>query len=75
MEVLEFIGSEDGIRDTLRNMKTYLESSNPEIIQELIRISVRRVMVGTGRAIVIYRQPMRTPNDPEGVWSDQIMLG
>ena len=75
MELLEFIGNEDGIRDTLRDMKTYLESSHPEIVQELIQISVRRVMVGTGRAIVIYRQPMKTPNSPEGIWSDQIMLG
>ena len=71
---LEYIGNEEGIRGTLRNMKTYLESQNPELVQELLQMHVEKVMVGLDRAMVVYRQPMAAGTHPEGIRSDQILL-
>ena len=71
---LEYIGNEDGIRRTLRNMKTYLEGSNPEHVQELLQMYVKKVVVGPGRAMVIYQQPLATKTHPEGIESDPVPL-
>ena len=74
MDRLEYIGNEEGIRDTLRNMKTYLESSNPEHVQELLQMYVKKVVVGPDRAMVVYHQPIATGTHPEGIGSDRILL-
>ena len=75
MDRLEYIGNEEGIRDTLRNMKTYLESSNPEHVQELLQMYVEKVVVGPGRATVVYHQPIATGTHPGGIGRDRITLG
>ena len=70
---LEYIGNEEGIRETLRNMKTYLESKNPEHVQELLQMYVKKVVVGPGIATIVYHQPIVTGTRPEGIGSERIL--
>ncbi len=74
LDRLEFIGEEEGVRDTVGDPRTYLESSVPDLVQELLELLVKEVRVTGDQAVVVYHDTISTEEQPEGVLTDKIPL-
>lgn len=74
LDKIDFISDEDGIRDTVRDVETYLGGNSPEEAQELLDLLVRKVTVDNGGATIIYQEPMPSGDDPQGVVEDRLPL-
>ena len=71
---MEFILEEDGIRYTVGDPGTYLESSVPDLVQELLELLVKEVRVMRDQALVVYHDTISTEEQPEEVLTDRIPL-
>ena len=71
---LEFIGEEEGIRDTVGDPRTYLESSVPDLVQELLELLLKEVRVTGDQAVIVYHDTISNEEQPEGVLIDRIPL-
>lgn len=67
LEKAIFVGDEEGIRDTVTNMDTWLGGDHADAMQELLDLLVRQVSVGSDYASIRYNAPMPAREHPEGV--------
>lgn len=74
LDKIDFLRDEEGIRETARNPQTYLNRDNGEETQELLEILVRKVVVDTGAAKIIYKFIMPSEEQPEGIRQDTLQL-
>ena len=74
LDRLEFIQEEDGIRYAVGDLRTYLESSVPDLVQELLELLVKEVRVTGDQAVIVYHDTISTEEQPEGVLTDRIPL-
>ena len=74
LDRLEFIREEEGIRDTVGDPRTYLESSVPDLVQELLELLLKEVRVTGDQAVIVYHDTISTEEQPEGVLTDKIPL-
>ena len=74
LDRLEFIREEEGIRDTVGDPRTYLESSVPDLVQELLELLLKEVRVTGDQAVIVYHDTISTEDQPERVLTDKIPL-
>lgn len=74
LEKTVFVSDEQGIRDTVTNMDTWLDSDNADTVQELLDLLVQQVSVGSDYASIRYNAPMPAREHPEGVTEDLLEL-
>lgn len=74
LEKTAFVSDEQGIRDTVTSMATWLGGNNPEEAQELLDLLVHKVTVDSDSALIVYQVPMPTDEHPEGVTEDLVEL-
>ena len=74
LEKLNYIRDETGIRNTMKNLDTYLGSVNADEAQELLEMTVREVRVSESATTVVYTEPVFTEEHPEGIETDLISL-
>ena len=70
----EFIGDEEGLQQAAGDLRTYLESSTPDLVQELLELVIREIHVRDGEAVIFYREPVPTKEPSGGVLVDRIPL-
>ena len=66
LDRLEFIAKPDGIRETATDLGTYLESPEPELVQELIDLLVEEVCITSEEPWVKFYRPVPGQPDPYG---------
>lgn len=74
LEKALFVSDEEGIRDTINNVDTWLGSNHPDAMQELLDLLVQKVSVGSDYALIRYHAPMPAHEHPEGVTEDLVEL-
>ena len=74
LDRLEFILEEDGIRHTVGDPGTYLDSSLPHLVQELLELLVKEVRVMRDQAVVVYHDTISIEEQPEEDLTDRIPL-
>ena len=70
----EFIGDKEGLQEAARDLRTYLESSTPDLVQELLELMVKEIQVRDGEAVIFYKESVPTKEPPIGVLVDRIPL-
>ena len=63
LDKLDFLSDQEGITQTARDIGTYLESPDPELVQELLELLVKEVQVGDGEAVITYRSAVLPTED------------
>ena len=74
LEKTVFVSDEEGIRDAVTNMDTWLDIDNADTVQDLLDLLVRQVSVGSDYASIRYNAPMPAREHPEGVTEDLVEL-
>lgn len=54
LDKINFMVDWQGVRQTAGDMKTYLDSEDPELVQELLELMVQQVQIGPGEVVIIY---------------------
>ena len=70
----DFICDERRLRDAAWNMDTYLDSSEPEAVRQLLESFIKEVLVRPGAATIRYTVPMPPLAPSGGVTEDVISL-
>ena len=58
LDIQEFVSDEGRIRESARNIDTYLGAVDKETVREMLRTLIREVLVGPGAATLRYTIPM-----------------
>ena len=74
LDRLDFISDTEGIRDTAKALDTYLNSPEPEYVQELLDLVVDQVRLSETDAWVVYAQDLASQDDPGATPEDVITL-
>ena len=70
------MSDEGGIRESARNIDTYLRAVNKETVREMIRTLIpREVLVGPGAATLRYTIPMPSGGPGKGAMTEEVALG
>ena len=74
LDKIDFIRDEDALREAARNPNTYLGGNSLDETQEMLGLVIRKVMVGTGSAVIIYEVPMPSAGQPQGIRQDLVVI-
>ena len=69
------MSDEGRIRESARNIGTYLRAVNKETVREMIRTLIREVQVGPGAATLRYTIPMPSGGPGKGAMTEEVALG
>ena len=69
------MSDEGRIRDSARNIDTYLRAVDKETVREMLRTLIREVLVGPGAAILRYTIPMQSGEPGKNTMTEDIILG
>ena len=69
------MSDEGRIRESARNIDTYLRAVNKETVREMIRTLIREVLVGPGAATLRYTIPMPSGGPGKGAMTEEVALG
>lgn len=73
-ERIIFITDPQGIRETARDFQTYFQSSDPELVQELLDLLVKQVSVSKKDVLIMYTESAPGPWDGSGARYDLAAL-
>ena len=74
IERMEFIADSDGIRETAKDLRTYLQNPDPDLAQELLDLLVTRVNLTPQKGLIVFDQSAPGPSDELGGKYDTITL-
>ena len=75
LDTQEFVSDEGRIRDSARNIDTYLGAVDKETVREMLRTLIREVLVGPGAATLRYTIPMQSGEPGKNTMTEDIILG
>ena len=75
LDIQEFLSDEGRIRESARNIDTYLRAVNRETVREMIWTLIREVLVGPGTATLRYTIPMPSGGPGKGAMTEEVALG
>ena len=71
---LNFMADPQGIRETARDPDTYLNSNDPEYVQELLDLLVEEVRLSEAGGRMVYREPFPPQGSAAAVTEDRLPL-
>ena len=69
------MSDEGRIRESARNIDTYLGAVDKETVREMLRTLIREVLVGPGAATLRYTIPVLSGGPGKGAMTEEIALG
>ena len=74
LDRLNFMADSQGIRETARDLDTYLNSNDPEYVQELLDLLVEEVRLSEAGSRTVYREPFPPQGGEAAVTEDRLPL-
>ena len=75
LDIQEFVSDEGRIRESTRNIDTYLGAVDKETVREMLRTLIREVLVGPGAATLRYTIPVLSGGPGKGAMTEKVALG
>ena len=75
LDIQEFVSDEGRIRESARNIDTYLGAVDREAVREMLRTLIREVLVGPGAATLHYTIPVLSGGPGKGAMTEEVALG
>ena len=75
LDIPEFVSDEGRIRESARNIDTYLGAVDKETVREMLRTLIREVLVGPGAATLRYTIPGLSGGPGKGAMTEEVTLG
>ena len=69
------MSDEGRIRESARNIDTYLGAVDKETVREMLRTLIREVLVGPGAATLRYTIPMPSGEPGKNTMTEEVALG